>query len=115
MKKNKEGHQCTRNMKHMQAQKDVRSVVIHNILRDSDVQLVNANAKIVTNMVISVACATRRKKHLTEQVFGVEITQSTPASDWFNLYSRFLMQPVRRFILKQRFFLLAIEIAIYTS
>ena len=66
MKKNKEGHQCTRNMKHTQVQKDEGSVVILSILRDSDVQLVSTNAEIVTNMVISVACATR-KKHLTRK------------------------------------------------
>ena len=42
-----------------------KNVVIHNILRDSDVQPVSTNAEIVTNMLISVACATRRKKHLT--------------------------------------------------
>ena len=47
MKKNKEGHQCTRNMEHMQAQKDVRSMVIHNMLRDLDVQLVSTNVEIV--------------------------------------------------------------------
>ena len=64
MKKNKEGHQCTRNMKHMQAQIDVRSVVIHNMLRDLDVQLVNTNAEIAINMAISVACATGKKKYL---------------------------------------------------
>ena len=51
----------------MQAQKDVRSVVIHNILMVLDIQLVSTNAEIVTNMVISVACATRRKKHLTRK------------------------------------------------
>ena len=52
-------------MKHAQAQKDVRSVVIHNILMVLDIQLVSTNAEIVTNMVISIACATRREKHLT--------------------------------------------------
>ena len=44
----------------MQAQKDVRSVVIHNMLRDLDVQLVSTNAQIVIDMVISVAFATRK-------------------------------------------------------
>ena len=61
MKKNKEGHQCTRNVKHTQAQTDVRSVVIHNMLRESDDQLASTNVKIAINLVISVACATRRK------------------------------------------------------
>ena len=37
------------------------------ILRDSDVQLVNTNAEIATNMVISVVCATRREKSLTRK------------------------------------------------
>ena len=45
MKKNAEGHQCTRNMKHMEGQIDVRSVVIHNMLMDLDVQLVSTNVK----------------------------------------------------------------------
>ena len=52
-------------MKHTQAQIDVRSVLIHNTLMVLDVQLDGTNAEIVTNMVILVACATRRKKHLT--------------------------------------------------
>ena len=50
----------TRNMKHMQDQIDKRSVVL-------DVQLVGTHAEVVTNMVISVACAIRRKKHLTRK------------------------------------------------
>ena len=54
-------------MKYMEAQKDVRSVETHNILIVLDLQLVNTNAEIVTNMVISEACATRRKKHLTRK------------------------------------------------
>ena len=61
MKKNKEGDQYTRNMKHMQAQIDVRNVVIHNMLRDLDVQLVNTNEKMAINLVILVACTTKRK------------------------------------------------------
>ena len=52
MKKNKEDHHCTRNMKHTQAQIDVRSVVIHNMLMVLDVQLVGTNAQIVIYMVI---------------------------------------------------------------
>ena len=52
MKKNKEDHQCTRNMKYMQAQIDVRSLVFHYTLMDLDVQLVGTNAEIVINMVI---------------------------------------------------------------
>ena len=67
MKKNKEGHQCTRNMKHMQGQIDVRSVVIHNMLMVLDVQLVGTNAEIVIKMFILVACATRRRKYLTQK------------------------------------------------
>ena len=47
--------------------KDVQNVVIHNILRDSDVQLVSTNTESVANMVISVACATRRKNYLTRK------------------------------------------------
>ena len=65
MKKNKEGPLCTRNViiiKHTQAQRDVRNVEIHNMLKDLDVQLVSTNAEIVTNMVNLVAC-TRGKKH----------------------------------------------------
>ena len=54
-------------MKHMQAQIDARNVVIHNTLIVLDVQLVGTNAKSATNMVISVACAIRRKKHLTRK------------------------------------------------
>ena len=61
MKKNKEGHQCTRNIKHTQAQIDVRRVVIHNMLRDSDVQVASTNVKIAISLVILVACATRRE------------------------------------------------------
>ena len=61
MKKNNEGHQCTRNMKHMQAQVDVKSVVIQNMLRDLDVQLASTNVKIAISLAILVACATRRK------------------------------------------------------
>ena len=54
--------ECTRNMKHTcKSQIDVRSVVIHNMLRDLDVQLVSTNVKIVISLVILVACATRRK------------------------------------------------------
>ena len=50
--KEKECHKSIRNIiiKQMQAMKDVQNVVIHNILRDSDVQLVNTNEEIVTNM-----------------------------------------------------------------
>ena len=48
-------------IKHTQVKKDVLNVVIHNIEKDSDGQLVSINAEIVTNMGISVACATRRK------------------------------------------------------
>ena len=47
-------------IKHMQARKDVRSVVIQNILRDLGVQQANTNVRIAINLVISVACATRR-------------------------------------------------------
>ena len=47
-------------IKHTQARKDVRSVVIQNTLRDIDVQQANINARIAINLVISVACATRR-------------------------------------------------------
>ena len=54
-------------MKHMQAQKDVRIVVIHNMMMVLDIQLVGTNAEIVTNMVISVACATRKKNLLTRK------------------------------------------------
>ena len=43
----------------MQARKDVRNVVIQNILRDLDVQQANTNVRIAINLVISVACATR--------------------------------------------------------
>ena len=68
MKKNKECHKSMRNImiiiKYMQAKKDVQSVVIHNIQRDSDVQLASTNVEIATSMVISVACATRREKHM---------------------------------------------------
>ena len=51
MKKNKEKecHKCTRNMRitrYMQARKDVQNVVIHNILRDLDVQLASTNVKV---------------------------------------------------------------------
>ena len=49
------------------SQERCTKLVFHNILRDSDVQLVSTNAEIVTNMVISVACTTRRKKHLTRK------------------------------------------------
>ena len=49
-------------MEHAQAQKDVRSVVIHNILMVLDVQLLGTNVEIFTDMVILVACATRRKE-----------------------------------------------------
>ena len=47
--KDKECYKYTRNMiitKHMQAKKDVQNVVIHNILRDSDVQLASTNVKL---------------------------------------------------------------------
>ena len=54
---NKEGIIVT---KHMQAKKDVRSVLIQNILRDLNVQQANANVRIAINLDISVACATRR-------------------------------------------------------
>ena len=82
-------------MKHMQAQKDVRSVVIHNMLRDSDVQLANTNVKIAISLVISIACATRRES-LRIKVFGVKgFTQSTSTTDWYSLHARFNMWPVR--------------------
>ena len=48
-------------MKHTQAQIDVKSVVIHNMLKDLDVQLVSTNVKIAISLGISVACTTRRK------------------------------------------------------
>ena len=48
-------------MKYRQAQIDVRSVVIHNMLRDLGVQLVSTNVKIAISLVILVACAARRK------------------------------------------------------
>ena len=47
-------------IKHTQARKDVRSVVSQGILRDLDVQQANTNVRIAINLVISVACATRR-------------------------------------------------------
>ena len=53
--------------KYIQTRKDVRSVMIQDILRDLDVQLTSTNAEIVTNMDISVACATRRVKGLWSQ------------------------------------------------
>ena len=62
--KEKECQKHIRNMiiiKHIQVKKDDQNVVIHNILRDLDVQLASTNIKIATGMVISVACATRRK------------------------------------------------------
>ena len=55
-------------IKHTQVKEDVQNVVIHNIQRHSDVQLVSTNAEIVTNMVTSVACATRIEKHLTREI-----------------------------------------------
>ena len=67
------GHQCTRNMKHMQAQIDVRSVVIHNMLRDLDVQLVSTNVRIVISLVISAACATRRKRESSPKAHQMKI------------------------------------------
>ena len=66
MKKNKESCQCTRNMKHMQAQMDVRIVVIHNMLRDLDVQLASINVK-CCKFFILIACATRRKSLKTKE------------------------------------------------
>ena len=42
------------------SQERIQNVVIHNILRDSDVQSASTNVKLVTSMVILVACATRR-------------------------------------------------------
>ena len=54
-------------IKHTQVKKDVQSVMIHNILRDLDVQPANTNVKIATSKVISVACAKRREKHLTRK------------------------------------------------
>ena len=68
--RNKEGHQYRRNMritKHMQARKDVRSVVIQDILWDLNVQLASSNAEIVTKMDISVTCAARTVKGLWSQ------------------------------------------------
>ena len=53
-------------MKHMQAEKDISSLVIHNMFRDLDVKLANTNTEIVIHMVISVACDTR-KKNLTRK------------------------------------------------
>ena len=59
-------------MKHTQAQIDVRSVVIHNTLRDLDVKLVSTNVRIVINLVISVAYATRRKNLSTK---GIQVPE----------------------------------------
>ena len=67
MKKNKEGHQWTRNMKHMQAQIDIGSVVIHNVLRDLDVQLASTIVKVAISLVPLVAWATRRKSLNTRE------------------------------------------------
>ena len=46
-------------IKHTQASKDVRCVVIQDILRDLDVQWANTNVRIALNLVISLAFATR--------------------------------------------------------
>ena len=71
-------------MKNMQAQIDVRSVVLHNMFRDSDVQLVGTNVKIVLSLVISVASAVRRKSLNTK---GVK-SQTTSTEDWYSLHAR---------------------------
>ena len=42
---------------------DVRNVEILNTLKDFNVLLENINAETVTNLVISVACATKNKNH----------------------------------------------------
>ena len=47
-------------IKHAQARKDLRSVVIQNILMDLDVQQAHPNVRIAISLVISVAYATRR-------------------------------------------------------
>ena len=47
-------------IKHTQARKYVRSVVIQDILRDLDVQQAKTNVRIAINLASSVACATRR-------------------------------------------------------
>ena len=68
--KEKESHKYIRNMiiiKHTQVKKDVPNVVIHNIEKDLDVQLASTNVKIAISIVISVACATRREKHMTRK------------------------------------------------
>ena len=54
-------------IKYMQVRKDVQNVVTSNILRDSDIHLVNTNRENVISTVISVTCTTRRKKHLTRK------------------------------------------------
>ena len=66
-------------IKHMKSRKDVRNVVTQGILRDLDVQWANINARIAINLVISVACATRRLDMRTKGPWSQDHTRHI---DW---------------------------------
>ena len=101
-------------MKHTQAQIDVKSVVIHNTLMVLDVQLVGNNPQIVINMVISVACATKRKKNLTKKR---SLESRSPKEHQLKIGPVYTQDSICSQSEKgsRRFILLAIEVAIYTS
>ena len=51
-------------IKHLQAKTDVQSVVTSNTEKALDVQLPSTNVKSAISLVISVACATRKMRHM---------------------------------------------------
>ena len=57
-------------IKHKQPRKDVRSMVIQDMLRDLDVQQANTYVRIAIKLVISVACAIRSMDMKTKGLWG---------------------------------------------
>ena len=78
-------------LKEIQAKKDIVNVVTGNIYRDSDVQLRSTNARIAISLVMSVACATRKKVQIQKRIKP----QSTSAEDWYSFHARLIMWSVR--------------------
>ena len=83
-------------IKHMQAKNYVRSVVIQGKLRDLDVQWPDINIRVAINLVISVACGTRRLDMKTKGPWSWD-HQTTSIEDWLSLCTRFYMWSIRRF------------------
>ena len=66
-RRNYNNHQAHASQEKIPVKRDVTNVVTPHMWRDLDVQPVDINARIATSLVISVACATRKKSLNTRE------------------------------------------------